>query len=105
SKSLRQGAGLHEDTQMGPLVSKEQHERVLSDIEKGRQEGAKIAAGGTCPYEQGYFVSPTVFTNVEDEMTIAKEELFGPVLAAIPYETVDEVIERANRSEYGLAAG
>lgn len=105
SKSLRQGAGLHEDTQMGPLVSKEQHERVLSYIEKGRQEGAKIAAGGTCPYEQGYFVSPTVFTNVEDEMTIAKEEIFGPVLAAIPYETVDEVIERANRSEYGLAAG
>lgn len=61
--------------------------------------------GGSCPFEAGYFVAPTVFANVEDEMTIAKEEIFGPVLTAIPYETVDEVIERANHSEYGLAAG
>ncbi|MDK2598772.1 aldehyde dehydrogenase family protein [Bacillus stercoris] len=61
--------------------------------------------GGSCPFEEGYFVAPTVFANVEDEMTIAKEEIFGPVLTAIPYETVDEVIERANHSEYGLAAG
>ncbi|NPC93081.1 aldehyde dehydrogenase family protein [Bacillus sp. WMMC1349] len=105
SKSMRQGAGLHEDTQLGPLVSKEQHERVLSYIEKGSLEGAKIATGGTCPYEQGYFVSPTVFSHVDDDMTIAKEEIFGPVLAAIPYDTIDEVIERANGTEYGLAAG
>lgn len=60
---------------------------------------------GSCPFEAGYFVAPTVFANVEDEMTIAKEEIFGPVLTAIPYETVDEVIERANHSEYGLAVG
>ena len=56
--------------------------------------------GGSCPFEAGYFVAPTVFANVEDEMTIAKEEIFGPVLTAIPYETVDEVIERANHSEF-----
>ncbi|WP_339190746.1 aldehyde dehydrogenase DhaS [Bacillus sp. FSL K6-1003] len=105
AESLRQGAGLHKDTQIGPLVSKEQHERVLSYIQKGKDEGAKAVTGGSCPYEEGYFVAPTVFANVEDDMTIAKEEIFGPVLTAIPYETVDEVIERANHSEYGLAAG
>ncbi len=105
AKSLQQGAGLHQDTQIGPLVSQEQHERVLSYIEKGKAEGAKAVAGGSCPFEEGYFVSPTVFADVDDSMTIAKEEIFGPVLAAIPYDTVDEVIERANRSEYGLAAG
>ncbi|MEG7378019.1 aldehyde dehydrogenase DhaS [Bacillus subtilis] len=105
AESLRQGAGLHKDTQIGPLVSKEQHERVLSYIQKGKDEGAKAVTGGSCPFEEGYFVAPTVFANVEDEMTIAKEEIFGPVLTAIPYETVDEVIDRANHSEYGLAAG
>ncbi|MCO4850525.1 aldehyde dehydrogenase DhaS [Bacillus vallismortis] len=105
AESLRQGAGLYKDTQIGPLVSKEQHERVLSYIQKGKDEGAKAVTGGSCPFEEGYFVAPTVFANVDDEMTIAKEEIFGPVLTAIPYDTVDEVIKRANHSEYGLAAG
>lgn len=77
-ESLRQGAGLHKDTQIGPLVSKEQHERVLSYIQKGKDEGAKAVTGGSCPFEAGYFVAPTVFANVEDEMTIAKEEIFDP---------------------------
>lgn len=103
--SLKQGAGLHQDTQIGPLVSKEQHERVLGYIEKGKSEGATAVVGGDCPYEAGYFVSPTIFKDVEDEMTIAKEEIFGPVLSAIPYDSIDEVVERANQSEYGLAAG
>ena len=105
AKSLQQGAGLHQDTQIGPLVSQEQHERVLSYIEKEKRKEPKLSRGGSCPFEEGYFVSPTVFADVDDSMTIAKEEIFGPVLAAIPYDTVDEVIERANRSEYGLAAG
>lgn len=103
--SLKQGAGLHQDTQIGPLVSKEQHERVLGYIEKGKSEGATAVVGGDCPYEAGYFVSPTVFKDVEDDMTIAKEEIFGPVLSAIPYDSIDEVVERANQSDYGLAAG
>lgn len=76
-------------------MSKEQHERVLGYIEKGKSEGATAVVGGDCPYEAGYFVSPTVFRDVEDEMTIAKEEIFGPVLSAIPYDSIDEVVERA----------
>jgi aldehyde dehydrogenase (NAD+) len=105
SKNLRQGAGINPDTNIGPLVSKEQQKRVLSYINKGVEEGAELVAGGTTPYENGYFIAPTVFADVKDEMTIAKEEIFGPVIAAMPFEDLDEVIERANRSHYGLAAG
>ncbi len=102
AKSLQQGAGLHQDTQIGPLVSQEQHERVLHILKKEKRKEPKLSRAAT-PFEEGYFVSPTVFADVDDSMTIAKEEIFGPVLAAIPYDTVDEVIERANCSEYGLA--
>ena len=72
---------------------------------KGVREGAELLVGGEKPHEEGYFVSPTIFANVNDEMTIAKEEIFGPVISAMPYEDLDELIERANNSEYGLAAG
>jgi len=68
-------------------------------------EGAELVAGGQKPFEQGYFVSPTIFADVRDEMTIAKEEIFGPVIAVMPYEDLDELIGRANNSQYGLAAG
>ncbi|WP_026694659.1 aldehyde dehydrogenase family protein [Peribacillus kribbensis] len=105
AQKIKQGAGLDPSTQIGPLVSEEQHNRVLGYIEKGKSEGAEVVAGGNNPYENGYFVSPTIFANVNDEMTIAKEEIFGPVIAAMPYEDLDEVIARANASEYGLAAG
>ncbi|UOY93194.1 aldehyde dehydrogenase family protein [Ectobacillus sp. JY-23] len=105
SKNLQQGAGINPDTNIGPLVSKEQQNRVLGYINKGIEEGAELIAGGTNPYEDGYFVAPTVFADVKDEMTIAKEEIFGPVIAAMPFEDLDEVIERSNRSHYGLAAG
>ncbi|RLQ95406.1 aldehyde dehydrogenase family protein [Falsibacillus albus] len=105
AKNIKQGFGLHEDTEMGPLVSQEQQNRVMSYIEKGLSEGAELLAGGVKPSEQGYFVAPTIFADVNDEMTIAKEEIFGPVISAMPYEDLDEVIERANNSEYGLAAG
>ncbi|MFA8438614.1 aldehyde dehydrogenase family protein [Bacillaceae bacterium YX66] len=105
SKNLKQGQGLEPSTQIGPLVSEVQQNRVLGYIEKGKEEGAELLTGGTNPFEQGYFVEPTIFAAVEDDMTIAKEEIFGPVVAAMPFEDLDEVIERANNTTYGLAAG
>ncbi|WP_077619189.1 aldehyde dehydrogenase family protein [Bacillus sinesaloumensis] len=105
AEKIKQGAGLHSDTEIGPLVSIEQQNRVLGYIEKGVNEGAELVVGGQKPYEEGYFVSPTIFANVKDEMTIAKEEIFGPVISAMPYDDLDELIARANNSEYGLAAG
>jgi len=105
AQKIKQGAGIHADTEIGPLVSEEQQNRVLHYIEKGINEGAQLVAGGMKPQEQGYFVAPTIFADVRDEMTIAKEEIFGPVISAMPYEDLDELINRANNSEYGLAAG
>ncbi|MFT4413040.1 aldehyde dehydrogenase family protein [Fredinandcohnia humi] len=105
AEKIKQGSGIHADTEIGPLVSIEQQNRVLGYIEKGLNEGAELLVGGTKPYDEGYFVSPTIFANVKDEMTIAKEEIFGPVISAMPYDDLDELIARANNSEYGLAAG
>ncbi len=93
---------------MGPLVSDVQRERVRGYIEKGEQEGAKLVTGGAQPpegLEQGYFVRPTVFSQVTTDMTIAQEEIFGPVLAIMPYEDEEDAIRIANDSEYGLAGG
>ena len=103
----RVGPGLAEGTQLGPLVSAAQHERVRSYIENGREEGAELVAGGNgdAQPDGGYFVEPTLFTATSDELTIAREEIFGPVLVALPYEDLEEVARRANDSEYGLAAG
>ena len=105
SQKIKQGSGLDPDTEMGPLVSAEQHQRVMSYISKGQDEGAELLTGGQVPYDKGYYVQPTIFSDVDDKMTIAKEEIFGPVVAAMPFEDLDEVIERANDSNYGLAAG
>jgi len=103
AKKVKLGNGLAEDTQMGPLVSKRQQDIVTSYIQKGIDEGAKLLAGGES-LDKGYFVQPTVFS-AEDHMTIAREEIFGPVVAAMSYKTIDEVIERANNSPFGLGAG
>jgi aldehyde dehydrogenase (NAD+) len=95
-------------TKLGPLVSDRQRERVRGYIEKGLEEGAKLVTGGAEPPEdagRGYFVRPTVFSEVSPEMTIAQEEIFGPVLAILPYEDEDEAIRIANDSIYGLAGG
>lgn len=105
AKSIKQGIGLDPDTEMGPLVSEEQHERVLGYINKGKEEGAKVLAGGVRKGDKGYFVEPTIFADVNDDMTIAREEIFGPVVSAMPFEDLDEIIERANKTNYGLAAG
>ncbi|WP_408011343.1 aldehyde dehydrogenase family protein [Pseudalkalibacillus sp. A8] len=102
--SLKVGPGLNEDTEMGPLVSRKQLETVLSYIEKGKEEGARLVTGGKRVHDKGYFVRPTIFADVTDDMTIAREEIFGPVMAVFPYDTEEEVIRRANDSNYGLAA-
>jgi acyl-CoA reductase-like NAD-dependent aldehyde dehydrogenase len=100
------GPGLDPDTQFGPLVSAEQYERVTGYIESGVEEGAEVVVGGNgADGGGGYFVSPTLFTGVEDSMKIAREEIFGPVLVAMPFEDLEEVARRANDTEYGLAAG
>ena len=103
----RLGPGLDPSTQIGPVVSREQHERVLSYIESGRSEGAElVTGGGTGETENGgYFVEPTLFSATTDDLRIAREEIFGPVLVALPYESLEEVAARANDTEYGLAAG
>jgi acyl-CoA reductase-like NAD-dependent aldehyde dehydrogenase len=107
AKEAQLGPGLEAGTQLGPLVSAEQQERVMSYIASGREQGAELLAGGEAALTDsgGYFVAPTVFTTTSDELKIAREEIFGPVLVASPYETLEEVAERANASDYGLAAG
>jgi aldehyde dehydrogenase (NAD+) len=89
---------------MGPLISKKQRERVLGYIEKGKEEGATLAYGGGRPADlpTGWYVEPTLFVDVDNSMTIAQEEIFGPVLVVIPYEDDDDAVRIANESQYGL---
>src|SRR5690625_1529833 len=105
AKQLKLGNGLNEDTEMGPLISEKQLDRVLGYINKGIEEGATVLAGGEREFDKGYFVQPTIFADATDDMVIAREEIFGPVVVVFPFDTVEEVIERANDSDYGLAAG
>jgi acyl-CoA reductase-like NAD-dependent aldehyde dehydrogenase len=107
ASSARLGPGLDPGTQLGPLVSAEQQERVLGYIDAGRAEGAEVLAGGeaTLADSGGYFVAPTLFSTTSDELRISREEIFGPVLVASPYDSLEEVAARANDGEYGLAAG
>jgi phenylacetaldehyde dehydrogenase len=102
---IKVGPGLAPDTQMGPLVSEEQLQRVTSYLKSGREQGAKAVSGGEREGDTGYFVQPTVFADVNNSMKIFQEEIFGPVVAAIPYKEVDELAVTANDSVYGLAAG
>src|SRR2546421_482305 len=102
----RLGAGLEPGTQLGPVVSREQHERVMSYIESGRSEGAELVTGGSSrDADGGFFIEPTLFTATRDDLRIAREEIFGPVLVALPYESLEEDAARANDTDYGLAAG
>ncbi|MCC5966343.1 MAG: betaine-aldehyde dehydrogenase, partial [Natronohydrobacter sp.] len=99
------GDPLDEATQMGPLVSDAQMDRVLGYIEQGKAEGARLVCGGARAGDTGCFVQPTAFADVTDDMTIAREEIFGPVMAVLDFEDEAEVVARANATEYGLAAG
>ena len=105
TKKIKQGNGLEEGTTMGPLISSTQQSRVKGYIDKGIEEGAEVLTGGDIPFEKGYFVSPTIFADVNHSMTIAKEEIFGPVVSAMPFDDIDDLVEKANDSMYGLAAG
>jgi acyl-CoA reductase-like NAD-dependent aldehyde dehydrogenase len=107
ARATRLGAGLDPATQLGPLVSAEQRDRVMSYIDAGREQGAELVAGGGVALADsgGWFVEPTLFSATSDDLSIAREEIFGPVLVASPYDTLEEVARRANDTEYGLAAG
>lgn len=108
AQQIKVGPGWEADTQMGPLVSEEQLRRVTGYLDTGRSEGACVVAGGNRAggdLERGYFVEPTVFTDVRNHMKIMQEEIFGPVVAVTPFTDVDEVIAAGNDSTYGLAAG
>ena len=94
-----------ESVNFGPMVSERQMNIVLGYIEKGKAEGARLVAGGDRVDQPGYFIAPTVFADVTDDMTIAQEEIFGPVMAVLDFEDEEEVIARANATEFGLSAG
>ena len=93
------------DTENGPLISDAQLQKVLNYVELGKKEGATLLCGGKRLPGKGHFMETTVFTDVKDHMTIAKEEIFGPVMCILKFKTIDEVIRRANDSEFGLVAG
>jgi len=94
-----------EPVDQGPQVDKLQFDKVMGYIEKGKNEGATVSHGGSRHGDKGYFVQPTVFSDVTDNMTIAKEEIFGPVMSILKFKTEEEVVERANNTMYGLGAG
>ncbi len=104
---LKIGPGTDPETFIGPLVSAEHLGRVDGYVATGRTEGAQLVTGGERvggELERGFFYRPTVFTEVTDEMTIAREEIFGPVISIMPYDDMDEAVARANNTDYGLAA-
>ncbi|MGA9643059.1 MAG: aldehyde dehydrogenase family protein [Terriglobales bacterium] len=105
AKKIKVGSGMEPGTHMGPLVSEEQLQRVCNYLEIGMKEGATAMAGGKKLGEKGYFVEPTVLVNTKEDMRVVQEEIFGPVVAAIPFDDPEELVPRANNSMYGLAAG
>jgi len=108
AKKMKPGDPLDPKTRLGAIVSEQQMNTVLGYIEKGKSEGAEVLAGGNrvnVNGDKGFFLEPTVFGNVKNEMTIAQEEIFGPVLATLSFDDIDQVAEMANRNIYGLAAG
>jgi gamma-glutamyl-gamma-aminobutyraldehyde dehydrogenase len=99
------GDPLDPKTNLGPLVTDEAQQRVMSFIESGKKEGAKLQFGGDAPELNGAYVNPTLFTDVNNDMRIAREEIFGPVASVLPFDGIDEAISIANDTIYGLAAG
>ena len=109
TEAIRLGDPLDPATQMGPLISAGQREKVIAAIAVGKSEGASLRSGGGVPnlqgLESGYFVEPTIFADVQDSMRLAREEIFGPVLSILDFDEEDEVVARANGTDFGLAAG
>ena len=104
AKKINVGSGLDPETSMGPLVSEEQLSRVCGYLEAGFSEGATAVTGGHKKGDKGYFVEPTVLVNTREDMKVVREEIFGPVVVAMPFDDPEEILPRANDSEYGLAA-
>ncbi|XP_077811338.1 aldehyde dehydrogenase, mitochondrial isoform X3 [Macaca mulatta] len=104
AKSRVVGNPFDSKTEQGPQVDETQFKKILGYINTGKQEGAKLLCGGGIAADRGYFIQPTVFGDVQDGMTIAKEEIFGPVMQILKFKTIEEVVGRANNSTYGLAA-
>src|SRR6201997_4729428 len=105
ASKIRVRPGLDPESDLGPLVSEEQLNRVCGYLESGIKEGAKATAGGSREGDKGYFVKPTVLVNTNDNMKVVKEEIFGPVVTATPFSDMNEIVSRANDTVYGLAAG
>ncbi len=105
AQQIKLGFGLDPDTQMGPLVSEEQLARVTSYLDAGRRDGAEFVTGGKRIGDRGYFVEPTILTNTKPDMSVVREEIFGPVLVAEPFTNEADLVQRANDTPYGLAAG
>jgi len=105
TESLVLGDPMHPDTRMGAQVSEEQFKKILGFIESGKSEGAKLVTGGERAAKKGYFLKPTIFSDVKDEMTIAREEIFGPVVSALTFTDTADLVKRANSTMYGLSAG
>ncbi|GAB2300396.1 Aldehyde dehydrogenase 2 member C4 [Dionaea muscipula] len=105
AKSWVVGDPFDSNAQQGPQVDKKQFEKILSYIEHGKREGATLLTGGKRIGDKGYYIEPTIFTDVKDDMMIVKDEIFGPVLSLMKFKTIEEAIERANNTKYGLAAG
>jgi phenylacetaldehyde dehydrogenase len=104
TKGLKVGSGLEDGVLIGPLVSDEQLERVTGYLDIGKSEGAEAALGGSRIDRSGYFVEPTIFTGVRNDMRIAQEEIFGPVVSVIPFKDVEDAVAQGNDTQYGLAA-
>ncbi len=105
AQAIRIGHGLDPDTEMGPLVSQEQFDRVTGYLERGTADGARAVTGGSAIDRPGFFVQPTVLVGAQADHAIVREEVFGPVIAALPFDDVDDLARQANDSHYGLAAG
>ena len=105
ARKISVGNGFAADTHMGPLVSKEQYERVTGFLDRGRTAGATAICGGGAPQRDGFFVEPTVLIDTNEQMEVIREEIFGPVVAAMPFSDMDDLIARSNNTTYGLAAG
>ncbi|XP_015600492.1 retinal dehydrogenase 1 [Cephus cinctus] len=105
AKTVKIGGAFEPDVFQGPQISELQFKKVLAYIESGIKEGAKLECGGSRHGTDGYFIQPTIFSNVTDDMKIAKEEIFGPVTCILKFETFEEVVQRANNTKYGLASG
>lgn len=104
SARMTPGDPLDPQTRLGPVVSREQFDRVLGYLAAGQEEGARVTLGGAAVGGKGYYVQPTIFADVRNDMKIAREEIFGPVAEAIPFKDEDDAIFQGNQTTYGLAA-